>query len=98
MWRPCLEIRPSLAIAISKSASTRQNCKSGPITVPVFPRVLTNRVRASPLHHAGCRTMEFQDYAAKETFALFSRLRAGQTGATLQQLQAIREAIDAAAQ
>jgi predicted nucleic acid-binding Zn-ribbon protein len=42
--------------------------------------------------------MEFQDYAAKETSALFSRLRASQTGATLQQLQAIREAIDAAAQ
>jgi chromosome segregation ATPase len=42
--------------------------------------------------------MEFQDYAAKETSALFGRLRASQTGATLQQLQAIREAIDAAAQ
>jgi predicted nucleic acid-binding Zn-ribbon protein len=41
--------------------------------------------------------MEFQDYAAKETSALFGRLRASQTGATLQQLQAIREAIDAAA-
>ena len=41
--------------------------------------------------------MEFQDYAAKETSALFGRLRASQTGASLQQLQAIREAIDAAA-
>jgi hypothetical protein len=41
--------------------------------------------------------MEFQDYAAKETFALFGRVRASDTGATLQQLQAIREAIDAAA-
>jgi hypothetical protein len=41
--------------------------------------------------------MEFQDYAAKETSALFNRLRASQTGATLQQLEAIREAIDAAA-
>ena len=41
--------------------------------------------------------MEFQDYAAKETSALFGRLRASHTGATLQQLQAIREAIDAAA-
>jgi chemotaxis protein histidine kinase CheA len=41
--------------------------------------------------------MEFQDYAAKETFALFGRLHASQAGATLQQLQAIREAIDAAA-
>ena len=41
--------------------------------------------------------MEFQDYAAKETSALFGRLRASQTGATLQQLQTIREAIDAAA-
>ena len=41
--------------------------------------------------------MEFQDYAAKETSALFGRVRASQTGASLQQLQAIREAIDAAA-
>ena len=41
--------------------------------------------------------MEFQDYAAKETSALFGRLRASHAGATLQQLQAIREAIDAAA-
>jgi chromosome segregation ATPase len=42
--------------------------------------------------------MEFQDYAAKETSALFGRLRASHAGATLQQLQAIRDAIDAAVQ
>ena len=47
--------------------------------------------------HEAPDIMEFQDYAAKETSALFGRLRASQTGATLQQLQAIREAIDAAA-
>ena len=41
--------------------------------------------------------MEFQDYAAKETSALVARLRASQTGATLQQLQVLRDAIDAAA-
>jgi predicted nucleic acid-binding Zn-ribbon protein len=41
--------------------------------------------------------MEFQDYAARETSALFGRLRASQAGASLQQLQAIRDAIDAAA-
>ena len=41
--------------------------------------------------------MEFQDFAAKETSALVGRLRADHAGATLQQLHAIREAIDAAA-
>jgi hypothetical protein len=41
--------------------------------------------------------MEFQDYAATETSALCARLLAGQAGATLQQLQALRDAIDATA-
>lgn len=42
--------------------------------------------------------MEFQDYAATETSALVGRLLGGQAGVTLQQLKAIKEAIEAAAQ
>jgi chromosome segregation ATPase len=42
--------------------------------------------------------MEFQDYAATETSALVGRLLGGQAGATLQQLQVIKEAIEAARQ
>ena len=41
--------------------------------------------------------MEFQDYAATEASALFGRLLASRAGASLQQLQAIRDAVDAAA-
>ena len=41
--------------------------------------------------------MEFQDYAATEASALFGRLLANHAGATLQQLQALRDAVDAAA-
>jgi len=41
--------------------------------------------------------MEFQDYAATEASALFGRLLANHAGASLQQLQAIRDAVDAAA-
>jgi chromosome segregation ATPase len=41
--------------------------------------------------------MEFRDYAAKETSGLFSRLIAGQTQASLQHLNLLREALDATA-
>lgn len=40
--------------------------------------------------------MEFRDYAAKETAALFSRLLASQAEASVQQLRALREAVEAA--
>ena len=40
--------------------------------------------------------MEFRDYAAKETFALLSRLLAGQSEASLQQLRTLREALETA--
>jgi hypothetical protein len=41
--------------------------------------------------------MEFHDYASHETAALITRLLGHQSGACLQQLHALREAIDAAA-
>jgi len=41
--------------------------------------------------------MEFRDYASKEAAALFSRLLAGQTEASLQCLRSLRDALDAAA-
>ena len=41
--------------------------------------------------------MEFHDYASNETAALIARLLANQSGGCLQQLHALREAIDAAA-
>ena len=40
--------------------------------------------------------MDFRDYAAKETSALLTRLLAGQSKNSLQQLQAFRKALDAA--
>jgi predicted nucleic acid-binding Zn-ribbon protein len=40
--------------------------------------------------------MEFRDYAAKETAALFSRLLASQAEASLQHVRFLREALDAA--
>jgi predicted nucleic acid-binding Zn-ribbon protein len=40
--------------------------------------------------------MEFRDYAAKETAALFSRLLASQAEASVQQLRTLRDALDAA--
>ena len=40
--------------------------------------------------------MEFRDYAAKETAALFSRLLASQAEASVQHLRSLREALDAA--
>jgi hypothetical protein len=39
--------------------------------------------------------MEFRDYAAKETAALFSRLSTSQAEVSLQQLRTLREALDA---
>jgi len=39
--------------------------------------------------------MEFRDYAAKETSALFSRLLTSQAEVSLQQLRTLREALDA---
>ncbi len=40
--------------------------------------------------------MDFRDYAAKETAALFTRLLASQTEASVQHLRSLREAFDAA--
>jgi len=40
--------------------------------------------------------MEFRDYAAKETAALFSRLLASQAEASVQHLRSLRDALDAA--
>ena len=40
--------------------------------------------------------MEFRDYAAKETAALFSRLLASQVEASVQHLRTLRDALDAA--
>ncbi len=40
--------------------------------------------------------MEFRDYAAKETAALFSRLLASQAEASAQHLRSLRDALDAA--
>ena len=40
--------------------------------------------------------MEFRDYAAKETAALFSRLLASQAEASVQHLNNLRDALDAA--
>src|SRR5687768_13053963 len=51
----------------------------------------------------GCRSgggisiMEFQTYAAKQTSALITELLGTQAGAAMQQLQAVRDALDAAA-
>ena len=56
--------------------------------------------------YSGCRAywsfsvnhtrMEFRDYAAKETAALFSRLLASQAEASVQHLRSLRDALDAA--
>ena len=40
--------------------------------------------------------MEFRDYAAKETAALFTRLLASQAEASVQHLASLRDALDAA--
>ncbi|HEX2453676.1 MAG TPA: hypothetical protein VHI99_08235 [Vicinamibacterales bacterium] len=40
--------------------------------------------------------MEFRDYAAKETFALLTRLMAAQSEASLQQVRTLREALETA--
>ena len=50
-----------------------------------------------PGHRDNFETMEFQDYAATEASSVIGRLLANRSGMCAQQLQALREAVDAAA-